>query len=251
MSILTLAFYGCSRLGNRRSRCARKLIDCLRDLGASFLTLKNGLPHPCPYDDIDADGDIITIPGISHASLRRDQFSRTKSGPGSAEFGFIFESRCVTLGQSIPDGKSKNGDEVARSLVEIGQELWEALSPNYGYAAEPGDNEPYLRTCRNMPLTHVFWANFFGPELVQRLGKSFLLRAPAWRSECIAGGGVICIATKSYAAWCRKPPKRLVEYFKQRHPNIQGYQSIGLDGTEEALAVDAPRERERRRRKET
>ena len=50
------------------------------------------------------------------------------------------------------------------------------------------------------PPPMLYGANFFGPEMVARLGREFLLQAPCWRVVELDDGGVLLVASKSFLA---------------------------------------------------
>lgn len=46
-------------------------------------------------------------------------------------------------------------------------------------------------------LTHVFWAQFFGPDFVHLCGSEILRDAPGWRNENTGDGGILYVLSAS------------------------------------------------------
>ena len=43
----------------------------------------------------------------------------------------------------------------------------------------------------NVP--HIYWANYFGPDYVSKLGREHVMSAPAWAAEPLDDGGILYI----------------------------------------------------------
>ena len=45
----------------------------------------------------------------------------------------------------------------------------------------------------NLKVRYIYWANFFGPKLVKKIGREKLLSAPSWKTEELEDGGILLI----------------------------------------------------------
>lgn len=75
------------------------------------------------------------------------------------------------------------------SILEVTTETFAALGGVYGAI---GGGE-WLRPDAVVAgeLRELWWANLFGPEFIERLGRDRLLTAPAWRLDTLSNGGVV------------------------------------------------------------
>jgi hypothetical protein len=87
----------------------------------------------------------------------------------------------------------KNPSRYSRFYLDIGKELYKVLRPSFGWI----DFDYGLRTThedlRALNLPTLYWANFFGPEYVDKIGKSKILGAPAWKIEQLDEGGILYV----------------------------------------------------------
>lgn len=84
----------------------------------------------------------------------------------------------------------------ADMFIRYGKLLYEVFHPIYAYAenlstvVDRESVEQYL-------LTHVFWAQCFGPGFMNEVGDEVLRNAPAWRSEGLNDGGLLYVLAAS------------------------------------------------------
>lgn len=101
--------------------------------------------------------------------------------------------------------KILNPEHHSQRFLHLGERLYRMARPRYGWI----ERLPYWRPetagytteddIRKLELPHVYWANFFGPAFVTRLGKDFLMQAPRWKCEELDDGGLLYVLTPSLA----------------------------------------------------
>lgn len=86
-----------------------------------------------------------------------------------------------------------NPARYSRFFLDIGKSLYEVLRPTFGWI----DFDYGLRTTHEdieaLELPVVYWANFFGPAYVDKIGRDKILTAPAWTIEELADGGLLYV----------------------------------------------------------
>ncbi len=83
---------------------------------------------------------------------------------------------------------TKNGN----TMLNISKCVYDFLYPFYGYADSENEhleNEELI----SKKIKHIYWANFFSPELVQKIGKEKLLSAPCWKVEELRDGCILIV----------------------------------------------------------
>jgi len=87
----------------------------------------------------------------------------------------------------------KNPARYSRFYLDISKALYEILRPTFGWI----DFDYGLFTTHEdieaLRLPKLYWANFFGPAYVHRLGRSHILHAPAWTIEELNDGGILYV----------------------------------------------------------
>jgi hypothetical protein len=81
-------------------------------------------------------------------------------------------------------------------FLEYGKLCYRVLRPRYAFAENPNlyiEMTDVDRAC----LTHICWANLFGPEYVQGIGQGVLSNAPGWRNENLGDGGILYVLAAS------------------------------------------------------
>jgi len=81
-------------------------------------------------------------------------------------------------------------------FLELGKVCYEVLRPRYAF----GENlNMYVETedINAGRLTHICWANLFGPRFVESVGRDLLTSAPAWRNENLTDGGLLYVLAAS------------------------------------------------------
>lgn len=108
--------------------------------------------------------------------------------------------------------KQWNPEENAQRLLHLTRALYHASRPKFAWI-----ERCHLRgyttqdDIENLRLPHIYWANFFGPEYVDKLGKDFLINAPGWKVEELDDGGILYVLTPSLMG---TGPKKIVEQVK-------------------------------------
>lgn len=91
-----------------------------------------------------------------------------------------------------------NPEHYASLFLDLGKTLYKSLTPDFGWL---DICEPAGYTTQDeidaLALSHIYWANFFGPGFVRRLGTKRLLDAPAWSVEELGDGGVLLVLSSS------------------------------------------------------
>lgn len=86
-----------------------------------------------------------------------------------------------------------NPRSYSRFFLDIGKGLYEVLRPSFGWI----DFDYGLRTTHEdieaLRLPVIYWANFFGPAYVNRIGRDHILQAPAWAIEELSDGGLLYV----------------------------------------------------------
>lgn len=86
-----------------------------------------------------------------------------------------------------------NPARYSRFYLDIGKALYEILRPTFGWI----DFDYGLRTTHKdieaLELPTLYWANFFGPAYVNKIGRDKILSAPAWRIEELPDGGLLYV----------------------------------------------------------
>ncbi|WP_448600889.1 hypothetical protein [Thermoflexus hugenholtzii] len=98
----------------------------------------------------------------------------------------------------------KDPEKYARFYLDIGKGLYTILQPTFGWIEWDLEWLPTRHEdIENLRLPALYWANFFGPPYVQKLGREKILKAPAWRIEELPDGGLLYILASS-PGWCKE-----------------------------------------------
>ncbi|MFO3796005.1 MAG: hypothetical protein ACK8QZ_01805 [Anaerolineales bacterium] len=86
-----------------------------------------------------------------------------------------------------------NPASYSRFFLDIGKSLYEVLRPTFGWI----DFDYGLRTTHEhieaLELPVLYWANFFGPAYVDKIGRDKILTAPAWAIEELSDDGILYV----------------------------------------------------------
>jgi hypothetical protein len=212
---------------------AREVLDLLRGQGAAFLDL-GGQPIGDPVEYTDEEGKpCIVSPYLQYRTLAPECSSSGASNPGarsldaggSGSFAYFSDSQSVKVGQwaEFPDGRSP--DRLADGLLALAVDLYPALRPAYGWVDEDGWNMLPDSVIAALRPVYLYWATFYGPAWVAKLGREFLLGAPGWRVVDLGDGGLLHVATESYPEWWQTDQTALLDYFRQRYPKAHLYRA--------------------------
>jgi hypothetical protein len=77
----------------------------------------------------------------------------------------------------------------AQRLLSVGIEMYKILEPEFGWIERLGQRGyTSKKDVSALSIPHIYWANFFGPEYVEKYGLEFFQNAPGWRKEVIDQG---------------------------------------------------------------
>jgi hypothetical protein len=214
------------------SRGAFRAVEILRAQGATFL--RSGKPVTEPTELRDENGQpFVSTLDLQHRLLVPDTstLEAIRIGELAADaeafgsFGFEFDSPGVSVSQwaDFPDGRSP--DMLATGLLALACHFYPHLRPMYGWVDEYGWNLPDGKALASPHPKYLFWANFFGPERVQAIGREFLLKAPGWSIVDLGDGGLLHVASESYREWWANDQPEFLAYFRQKFPKLQIYRA--------------------------
>jgi hypothetical protein len=211
---------------------AREVLDLLRAQGAEFLD-HGGQPVTEPTEFLSEDGHILSSVHLQYRTLVADcsplgaaqRRGQAPDAGGSGSFAYLTDSRSVVLRQNahFPDGRSP--DRMADGLLALALDLYPGLRPAYGWVDEDGWNMLPDSVLGAMRPVYLYWATFYGPAWVAKLGRDFLLGAPGWRVVDLGDGGLLHVATESYLDWWQEDQAALLSYFRRRYPKAHLYRA--------------------------
>lgn len=230
--MLKMSLIECSSLP-QDGPAALEAIKRLRSCGATMLTLPYGFVEKKPEKRIDSKGNIIVGLGVEHPALAKGCYHYQKTlAPlrehGTGYFCFIHSDRWFTFTQDLKENDPSHWDEIAARLLPFLRMIYPHLRPRFGWIDESGYLEVHHVLVKNQPRL-LFWANLFGPDLVQQLGKDFLLRAPGWKKEELDDGGILYVVESKYHEWYANPSKQALRYFQKKIPEIRVYRAKPAD----------------------
>ena len=82
---------------------------------------------------------------------------------------------------------------------------------------------PSRTRVRKAELRHLFWAMFFSPNYVQKMGRAFLFDSPVWEKEELGDGGILVIVSEHYSKWLRRKPDTVLTHFAGQMPDIKWF----------------------------
>jgi hypothetical protein len=142
------------------------------------------------------------------------EFSQAAMGAYTVlvDWGFLLS----TSAQAPPPGRvllrlpydyfrGPEADAQVHEWLDVLTGIYEQISAYYGYSHETRDHTALTRvttTIGGMTETRdrtqayapaLFWANFFGPQLADAIGRKQLEAAPCWRRQPLADGGLLLV----------------------------------------------------------
>ncbi len=81
--------------------------------------------------------------------------------------------------------------QTIRVLVSFCNVAYNAFAPDYGYGITSPEVQSIEASNINLLPTIVYDLNYFGPELVSRLGAEELLSCPTWHTNTLDDGGIL------------------------------------------------------------
>jgi hypothetical protein len=103
-------------------------------------------------------------------------------------------------------------DYYAQLLLLFAKELYAILHPVFG-SIDFCSKHTREKDVQALEIPHIYWANFFGPEYVEKYGKEYFLNAPGWLHEELDDGGMLYVLAPVMARRV-KGYKALVEEVK-------------------------------------
>lgn len=88
----------------------------------------------------------------------------------------------------------ENPKYYSRLFLDLGKQLFNTLQPTFGWleVCEPAGHTSFDEV-ESLELPHLYWANFFSPAYVEKIGRNRILTAPAWSIEELADGGLLYV----------------------------------------------------------
>lgn len=96
--------------------------------------------------------------------------------------------------------KQWNPEDNARRLLELAKVIYDTIQPRFAWVERchwKGYTTP--EDVVQLRLPHLYWANFFSPAYVEKLGQEFLMNAPGWKKEPLPDGGLLYVLSPSLA----------------------------------------------------
>ena len=105
-------------------------------------------------------------------------------------------------------------DRYSRLFLDLGKSLYTLVRPQFGWA----DFNYGLFTAHidieKLALPALYWANYFGPDYVSKIGRDRIRNAPAWAIEDLPDGGILYILASSPGlATYQVPIEKVKSYF--------------------------------------
>ncbi|GEM_PF-4623081 len=120
-----------------------------------------------------------------------------RSYDGINPFGRKADPNCVYLQL---ESHLFNQQSIVQKFLEVCKLLYEMSEPYYGYAHDSNDanqidnKEEWSNIYHTPQFCMVYWANFFGPSVVENYGgKEKFLKAPCWKVEELKDGGILLL----------------------------------------------------------
>jgi hypothetical protein len=196
--------------------------------------------HPDPLASVRDEPDGRLFGGVSYrqAALQPDvydYFHASERGqdpldrPGAGSLSYFPDTRTLTLSQRSEFGGSdlERATKIERVGVGLLQFIYHfapLLQAEYAFVEafeEDSRTHPGQEYRESGDVAYLCWANYFGPDLVERVGGEFLRQAPCWRCVMPPGGGILCVMTEKLLDWRFGKHRGAVEYFRQKFPDIE------------------------------
>lgn len=137
------------------------------------------------------------------------------------------------------DGHFFTAPNFSKAYLSLLSNLCEIIGGEYGWAEHGGiehANEFDRVRSSFFEPSRITWANFLGPELVERLGRNRVLTTPAYHIRELSGGGVVLTV-------CASPLKQLQPEVQARIAQVKAHLGIRnpseLAAPEEVAAFEA------------
>lgn len=194
---------GCKSVDSRKRKGAQSLFGLLVKAGFIFPDAPRGRVQTALESEIDDDGDVLGPVDVTHGLLAPEDLDDDVDG-GSGTVAYLHEMKRFSLGQGAGFDSLRAVNKLARKQCEIARGLYSSLRPEYGWIDVCADEAVPVKTLRVREIAYIFWANFYGPEYVDKYGKDFFLKAPGWCKEELDDGGVLYITCKDFVEWANR-----------------------------------------------
>ena len=221
--------YLCSSIAGKLHAGSNEVFDLLVKMGGQLYFVSPGNPLTDRDIALDEDGDIDPLPGVLHPLLKPG--CRVKPKPkfgGNAGFYYISSSQSVHFTQESGFDNEREVNELLEAHRAFFSRAIQVFRPGYAWIDETGENTPGARSIKKLELKYLFWANFFGPDYVQKYGRSFFLSVPDCRIEDFGELGILIVMNDSFTSWRRNSTPLQLAYLMKTIPSIQKFKSKGV-----------------------
>lgn len=168
----------------------------------------------------ESDGSIIVPITIIHPALGRDcKYFSVGWKVGVASLYYLADTKSVIISQTNSPG-AETLEEMATGLVNLAKEVAPAIGASYGWVDVETSKPRPSKITRFGQVKHWFFANVFGPVLVQSASDGFFADCPAQEHTPLANDGQLLTAASTFADWFLSPSKDLAKYLDQHAPKI-------------------------------
>ena len=120
-------------------------------------------------------------------------------------------------------------EERAQALLKLAFNLYSMLQPVFCWVDGTGYDTPNEKEIATLSLRKIMWANFYGPEYVDKYGREFLLNAPGWKKEELNDGGIAYIISPNYLNRTEIISAKEITTFFEPKTKVKIYKPIPFD----------------------
>lgn len=215
---LMMEYFGCRSLPEGKKNGWPALVKLLQKQNGTILRYPRGKPHPNPERARETWGL-----GYEHKKLALESYDFLDSRTiGRAMLGYYHDFSNVQFSQATFRRTPAEKDAIADGLLDLGMLLYAVLKPQYGWVDLP--KRKYLPGGKDISEFRVrsfFWANWFGPAMVEKFGRGFLMKVPAFRVQELEDGGIVVVAMPTYCEWWLEGKSEAVEYLRSKFPKLK------------------------------
>jgi hypothetical protein len=229
MEALTTHLNQCGALSSEKQTGALQFIAALRSCGGMILRTNYGSVEKKPQKRIDATGRTFLRLGISHPVLGNGRWhnkipTAPKHEHGTGSVSYLDETRQLVLNQDADKKNADQWEQLASGQLGFAKMMYSRLRPRFGWIDEFGsiDSE---KVASKGQIRFLFWSNVFGPDLVRKIGRDFLMNAPGWKKEELDDGGILYVVEAQYHKWHAHPSRAALQYFQAMMPKIRHYRA--------------------------
>ncbi len=184
-----------------------------------------GSTHPPSTLSPALQNDLELFASGKNSSLRVLAFpGKQEAHVKSFKCGIAFQDSFPTLSlvmrlETIAFAASEEeSTRVFEQWLALFQKTYTIWQPLYAHSLVLGLQwpEPALADLESGRVPYLYEINFFGPKLVESLGKERLLSVPVWRSQQLADGGILLVPEHLFA-----PRSPHIWEITRQHLNMQ------------------------------